>query len=569
MKTLYGKTLGLKKNQIRRIENLYRRRVPKDFLVTPEIARDVSRISHEIRRQIGLLIDRHGKIIYIVIGDRQKIVIPDTPDYRTIPGRLKGLRCVHTHLNQESLTKDDLTDLALLRLDLMAAIEVSDEGLPHHIHVGHILPRSTTEEPYRILPPMRSNELDFGCLELISALESEMAETGAVYDAGSGKERAFLVSITAEPRKKALGEMAELKELALSNAVDVVGSILQQRNQIDPRYLMGRGKLQELSILAQNKHASLIIFDQELNPSQMKSITDQIDLKVIDRTQLILDIFSRRALTREGKLQVELAQLKYMFPRLVGKNTALSRLAGGIGGRGPGETKLEIDRRRIRDRIKRLEKALDDVRKHRNQQKAQRSRKGLPVISIIGYTNAGKSTLLNALTQSNVLSESRLFATLDPSSRRLKFPRDAEVIITDTVGFIKDLPTDLMVAFRATLEELESADILLHIIDISNPRYQQQIQSVENILADLELDAIPVIRVLNKMDLLDDETVEQLQKTLNGIPISAKNRATFAPLIEEMETRVERLDNASKMATPSDDEHHLENVHEQNADKGK
>jgi GTP-binding protein HflX len=282
----------------------------------------------------------------------------------------------------------------------------------------------------------------------------------------------------------------------------------------------------------------MIVFDQELNPSQIKSITDKVDLKVIDRTQLILDIFARRAQTREGKLQVELAQLKYMMPRLIKQNTALSRLAGGIGGRGPGETKLEVDRRRIRDRITRIEKGLKQVKKQRGLQKSKREKKGLPVISIIGYTNAGKSTLLNTLTKSKVLSENRLFATLDPSSRRMRLPKDSEVIITDTVGFIKDLPKELKVAFRATLEELESADLLLHVIDCSNPDYSTQINSVNQIIEELKIHRIRMIHVLNKKDLVNADTLADIKIKTGGIPISAKNASTLQPLIDKMQAIV-------------------------------
>jgi GTP-binding protein HflX len=336
--------------------------------------------------------------------------------------------------------------------------------------------------------------------------------------------------------------MAELHELAISGGIEVVGTVVQQRSKADSRLLIGRGKLQDLAIFALQEAATMIIFDQELSASQIRSITNQIDLKVIDRSQLILDIFAQRARTREGKLQVELAQLKYLLPRLVLKNTAMSRLTGGIGGRGPGETKLEINRRKAHERIARLEKSLDAVRKHRGQQKAQRLRKGLPVISIIGYTNAGKSTLLNTLTQSNVIVERRLFATLDPSSRRLRFPRDLEVIITDTVGFIRDLPKDLMVAFRATLEELENADLLLHVIDISNPRYEEQISSVEKILTDLNLQNTVTMRVLNKMDLIDPQTSSQLSRRLRGTAISARSKSTLRPLVEKIEKIIERID---------------------------
>ncbi len=494
-----------------------------------------------MRRQIGLLINRQGKIAYVIVGDHQKIVIPDTSEYRTAPGRLKGLRCVHTHLNNESLTKDDLTDLALLRLDIMAAITISKTGYLHKVHVGHILPKSSYGRPFQLLTPLNPNELDIGCLDLIHSLEEELAHLTSLHEADTEKERALLISVTTSSRKTAMDSLEELEELALSSDIEIVGKMLQQRREINSKFLLGPGKLQDLIITALQKGVTLIIFDQELNPSQIGSITDQIDLKVIDRTQLILDIFAQRAQTREGKLQVEHAQLKYLLPRLVKKNTAMSRLTGGIGGRGPGETKLEINRRRVRDRIRRVENDLLLVRKQRKQQKSKRKKRDLTVISIIGYTNAGKSTLLNTLTKSRVRAESRLFATLDPSSRRLKFPKDIEVIITDTVGFIKNLPKDLMVAFRATLEELESADLLVHVIDISNPRFKDQIKSVEKILSDLNLDAIPLIRVLNKKDLIDKATVESLGKRLGGTAISAKDQSTLMPLIKKLETTIDHL----------------------------
>ena len=335
--------------------------------------------------------------------------------------------------------------------------------------------------------------------------------------------------------------MAELKELARSGGIEVIGSVIQTRDTVDHRFLVGSGKLQDLAIRALQGGATILIFDQEQNPSQIRSITDQIALKVIDRTQLILDIFAQRARSREGKLQVELAQLKYLLPRLLGKGTAMSRLAGGIGGRGPGETKLEVDRRRVRKRISQLEEALEEVRRHRRQLRSRRDKKRLPVISIIGYTNAGKSTLLNSLTQSRVLAESRLFATLDPSSRRLRFPKEIEVIITDTVGFIRDLPQDLMVAFRATLEELEVADLLLHVIDISNPRVEDQIQAVEAILADLRLDLKATLKVFNKKDLAAADRVEALCRRHDAVAIAAVDKTTLAPLIERMQTLIAGL----------------------------
>jgi GTPase len=533
MKKIYGNTGGLKSNQIKRLENLYRRKVPPQNIATFEMTREISLLSQEIRRQVALLIDRLGKVNFVIVGDQQKIVIPDLSDYRIAPGRLRGLRCIHTHLKNEPLSSDDLTDLALLSLDIMASVTISEEGGPEKVHVGHILP-GTSQKPYQILQPIDPHHLDIGCLSLIQSLEGELSRRRLSLELDQEKERALLISVTSEPKSVAEDSLSELKELVKTSGIYVAGTVLQQRQKIDPRFLMGQGKLQEIIILALQQFASLLIFDQELNPSQIRSITDATELKVIDRTQLILDIFAQRAQTREGKLQVELAQLKYLLPRLVTKNTAMSRLTGGIGGRGPGETKLEINRRRVRDRITRLEKSLDSVRKQRRQQRSLRNSKGLPIISIIGYTNAGKSTLLNTLTNSRVLAESKLFATLDPSSRRLRFPRDIEVIITDTVGFIKNLPEDLKVAFRATLEELESADLLLHVIDISNPRFEDQIESVEKIIEDLDLENIPMIRILNKKDRVDQSLVEQLERTFEGIGVSAFDSSSLLPLIEKM-----------------------------------
>jgi GTP-binding protein HflX len=380
--------------------------------------------------------------------------------------------------------------------------------------------------------------LDIGCNGLIQALEDEIAQARAQVKKVRGVERAFLISVTSAPRKQAMDSLAELQELARTNGVDILETILQLPKKIDPRFLMGRGKLKEIALLALTYDATLLIFDQELNPSQSRSISEQIDLKVIDRTQLILDIFAQRAQTREGKLQVELAQLRYLLPRLTTKNTAMSRLTGGIGGRGPGETKLEINRRRVRDRINRLDKSLKTVQKTRQQQRQRREKRGLPVISIIGYTNAGKSTLLNTLTRSQVLAEDKLFATLDPSSRRLKFPREREVIITDTVGFIKNLPKELLVAFRATLEELSGADVLLHVIDISNPRHEAQVDSVENLLADLNLDQIPEVRALNKMDLVSSADREAACQRLGGIPVCARKAESLRPLLKRLDERL-------------------------------
>jgi len=541
MKKLYGNTRGLKASQLKRLDKLYSRGFSPDYLVSPEVAKELCSLSSQLRRQIGLLISRSGKIKYVLVGNDRGIFIPDLSDYRLAPGRLRGLRCIHTHLKNEPLTRDDLTDLALLRLDMMVAITFSDNGLPGTIFAAHILPSDREQKPYVILEPFHQNQLNMECRNLIRALESELSQKKRVLKSHSGRERALLVSISTHPRKRATASMDELRELVTSASIDIVDTVIQLRKKVHPNYLMGKGKLEDLAIYAMQQEVSILIFDQDLNPSQIKSITDLIEIKVVDRTQLILDIFAQRAQTREGKLQVELAQLKYLLPRLVLKNTAMSRLTGGIGGRGPGETKLEINRRRVRDRIKNLEKALKSVIKQRKQQRRRRERKGLPIISIIGYTNAGKSTLLNTLTKSNVLAEKKLFATLDPSSRRLRFPRDIEVIITDTVGFIENLPKDLMVAFRATLEELESADLLVHVIDISNPRCREQVDSVNKILSDLNLNSIPIILALNKKDRVDAASLISFEKEFKGVAISAKDSSTLFGLLNKMENVIEPL----------------------------
>lgn len=553
MKRLFGNVAGLKPSQIRRLENLYRRRVPPEVLITPELARDLSLLSHEIRRQIGLLVNRQGRIAFVVVGDPRRIVIPTTAEYQAAPGRLNGLRCIHTHLNEEPLTRDDLTDLALLRLDLMAAIGTGTDGLPRRVQAAHVLPGASERLPCRLLPDLAPNALNLDCQALVQALEDELQRVITGRTAGFTRDRALLVSVSSAPRRQSEESMAELKQLARSGGIEVVGSVIQQREKVDHRYLIGTGKLQELAIHALQEAASIIVFDQELNPSQIRSITDQTDLRVIDRTQLILDIFAQRARSREGKLQVELAQLKYMLPRLVGKGTALSRLAGGIGGRGPGETKLEVDRRRVRRRIAQLEDALEEVRRHRRQLRAKRDKKHVPVISIIGYTNAGKSTLLNSLTHSRVLAEERLFVTLDPSSRRLRFPRDIEVIITDTVGFIRDLPRDLMVAFRATLEELENADLLLHVVDLSNPRFEDQIRAVEAIIEDLQLGAKACLNVFNKRDRVAPDLARNVASRHSGVAVSARDPSTLPPLIERMRSMIAAAAAPANPAPPPDD----------------
>jgi GTP-binding protein HflX len=515
--------------------------------VTPEFARQLAELSHETRRQIGALIDRSGHVEYVIVGDNRRIELPDFKRVRVAVDRFRGLRFVHTHLRGEGLTQDDLADLALLRLDLMVAVDVNpNDGLPGLVKAAHLLPISGADSvndgrTYAFLTPQVASQLDDDFLELIDSLEEEMARNRKSSRQDVLKDRTILVGVTTGPLADAEESMAELFELATSAGIVVQDKVIQRRQAIDSKTVLGRGKLDELLIRSLQLGADMLVFDRELTPAQVRSLSEATDLKVIDRSQLILDIFAQRAQSSEGKIQVELAQLKYLLPRLIaGQDSAFSRLAGGIGGRGPGETKLEMDRRRVRDRINRLEKEIEAQRLRRHERRKVRTRNELPIVSIVGYTNAGKSTLLNALTNSDVRAEQRMFATLDPTSRRLRLPREQEIIVNDTVGFIRDLPPGLLSAFRATLEEIGDSRLLIHLVDVSNPRWSQQIQSVERILEELKFAHIPSVLALNKADLVDAGELQPIARQLaqagnrEVVTISATNPRTLQPLLEQV-----------------------------------
>jgi GTP-binding protein HflX len=535
---LHGNLSGLRSGQLKSLERLGRRRVPPELTVTPELARELTELSRELRRQLGVVLDRQGTVLHVIVGDDREIVLPDLTDHALGRSGLRGLRCLHTHLKGEPLSQDDLNDLALLRLDLMAAIAVGGDGLPGAVHYAHLVPPGPDGRGIESARAASVHTLALDFAAFIAALDAELERTrAAAVDLGDRREKAILISVSQAPRQEADDALDELTELARTADVVVLDRVMQRPRQLNPRTLMGEGKLKEVVIRALQQGATLLVFDQDLTPAQVRAITAITEIKVIDRSQLILDIFARRAHTLDGKVQVELAQLRYILPRLTGKGTAMSRLMGGIGGRGPGETKLEIDRRRIHDRIARLEKQLDTLGNQRRQRRRKRVAAGVPIVSIVGYTNAGKSTLLNALTQSEVFTEDLLFATLDTATRRLRFPREREVIITDTVGFIRQLPKSLMGAFKATLEELDDAHLLLHVVDIANPRCEEQIRAVERILRDLELHEIPRLLVFNKIDLVSEETVAALCRRFDALPVSARDRTSFVPLLGELEER--------------------------------
>jgi GTP-binding protein HflX len=545
------------------LERVYRRRLRPAEIVSGELAAYLTEVSREIERQVGILANRRGDIEHVFVGDASRIMLPEIGRIRAGRGRFRGLRLVHTHLRNEPLTRDDLVDLALLRLDLVAAVGVTPDGRPADLHVAHLLPSVEGGQPWRVLPsePFHRSELDGTAL--IEALEEEFERVAPSAVATDGRDRALLVVVDVHRRPNGVphaslgAKVEELRELCGTAGVRVMGVIEARRPEPDPKYLLGRGKLEDVLVRAMQLDANVLIFDPDLSPGQAHAIADFTDLRVIDRTMLILDIFAQRAKSRDGKLQVELAQLRYRLPRLDEKNTMMSRLTGGIGGRGPGETKLEVNRRRARERVTRLEREIERFSQQRAGRRAERTRRRLPVVAIVGYTNAGKSTLLNTLTQSEVLAEDRLFATLDPTTRRLRFPREREVIIADTVGFIRDLPRDLAQAFRATLEELDEADLLVHVVDAADPDHGEQMAAVERILGDLGLAETPRLLVMNKVDLIPPDQREAVVRAEGGpdaIAVSARDRHTTGPLLAAVELalwkegRLERRDEITSVA---------------------
>ncbi|AYV55645.1 GTPase HflX [Leptospira kmetyi] len=531
---LSGNLNGLKSNQIQRLKKISEKRIREDVIVSQEISRTLCELSLEISKQIGILIDRSGYVTHVLVGTDNSIEIPFLDRLRTSEARLRGLRLVHTHLKGESLNQEDLTDLALLRLDYITAVIMDSSGNPNGYFSAHVNPESE-DELWTVLPKQYPGQLTEGILDEILDIESRLSRSRRNLKDAQKENRAFLVGVYPERNvgRHPNLSMEELKELCRTAEVHVVDTFMQRKNRLDPSTVLGKGKLEEIILKAIQKHVELLVFDLELTPSQAKKISDIADIKVIDRTQLILDIFARNATSRDGKLQVELAQLKYLKGRLTELDDNMSRLTGGIGGRGPGETKLEIGKRRVEERISRLEAELKSLKKRREVNRRQRKKNELPVVGIVGYTNAGKSTLLNALTNSEVLSENKLFATLDPTTRRIRFPEEREIIISDTVGFIHDLPPELSNAFKATLEELGDSDLLVHVVDVSNPDYKLQMEAVEKILEELELSHIPMIQVFNKIDNLEKfKTWAKENDDSNGYKKSSRPSINHGPGLE-------------------------------------
>ncbi len=537
---IYGDTSGLSPSETKALQRIYRRRVPLDRLTTPELTKALVGVSHATGRQVGVLVDRRGTVHHVVLGDASKLMLPDLGRMRAGASRLRGLRLVHTHLRNEPLSRDDLVDLTRLHLDMVVAICLAPgEERALCVYYGHNFPvaEDTNEPPFRTFGPIPYAKARDNPAEIIETLEQEFARAARARGVTAKDGRAILVHVC---DKRSAGQaedsLRELEELARTAGVEVADQILQVRDRVDPRYALGRGKLEDVVIRAMQLDAETLIFDCDLRPAQANNIARMTDLKVVDRTQLILDIFAQHAETSDGKLQVELAQMRYLLPRLGQRDDALSRLTGGIGGRGPGETKLEVGRRRARERITRLQAQLKRLGKQREQRRSRRNRSGTPTVAILGYTNAGKSTLLNTLTGSNVVAEDKLFATLDTRSRALRLPSGRDVIMTDTVGFIRDLPKDLFAAFRATFDETQDADLLLHVVDASDPCRSEHVDTTEKLLVDLGLERVPRILVFNKCDKL---AVPHPTLADRGVPISAIDPGSLDGLKRTIEDRIE------------------------------
>ena len=538
MVEIQGNTAGLAPKSLKALERIYRRRVPSDRIATAELVQSLAEASRESARQVGALVHRSGSVDSVIVGTATGLMLPDIGRLRAAQGRFRAVRLIHTHLYNEPITRDDLTDLTRLRLDLVAAVLLSPDGEPRQFTFAVNVPTyATTDSPFRIEGPFQwgQPQPDFGML--IASLEEEFARRSNTREVKAKDGRAILIHVSDKRAGAAVhtsSRLAELESLAKTAGVEIVDRLTQIRERPDPKFVVGKGKLESIVLRAIELDAETLIFDNALTPAQASGIAGHTDLKVIDRTQLILDIFAQHAESRDGKLQVELAQLRYALPRLDARDDALSRLTGGIGGRGPGETKLEIGRRRAREKIRRLEDDLENLNRQRAQRRQKRAHSRIPTLALVGYTNAGKSTLLNTLTRAGVLAEDKLFATLDPRARQLRLPNGETVILTDTVGFIRDMPDELFTAFRATFEEAGDADLLLEVVDASDPEHPEHMQATAKLLRKLDLCERPRLVVFNKIDRLENIASQDTIVDAHSISLSAIDRSSTAALLDRV-----------------------------------
>ena len=529
-KKLNGNLAGIKKTLLDKITGIYDIKMLQDEFASFELISLLAECTGDIGREISVYISRDGSIADVSVGDSSKVSMPDMRLVRN-EDRLCGVRCIHTHPNGDGrLSGVDLGTLRSSKLDSMAAVGVS-EGKPTQMYcayLGEVNEESGNREVL-VYGPLRPYKLPQRALiaEIYNSDDRFRSVTKDVVEAEI--ERAILVGIE---NTEGYDTIEELSELAKTAGALVVGKVTVRRRPIDNATYVGSGKAEELSLLGSEKEADLFIFDDELSAIQLKNLEEILGTRVIDRTTLILDIFAARATSREGKLQVELAQMRYRLPRLLGQGQVLSRLGGGIGTRGPGEKKLEIDRRRIRRRIYELETELSEIEKQRGLRRTSRKANRVPLVALVGYTNAGKSTMLNRLTASDVLAEDMLFATLDPVVRQITLSGGTEALISDTVGFINKLPHDLVQAFHSTLEEVSNADLILHIIDYSSPYHERQMQVVDEVLASLNASDIPTIRVFNKIDKSDQPAPSAGDSQISVSAKTGENVDTLLDMIE-------------------------------------
>lgn len=544
MREIKGNIKGIRDSVIAELQKLYDMQSPQ--LVSQELAVKLADITEYINREISVYITRSGQIIEIAVGDNATVELPSFSGRRGA-GRLSGIRCIHTHPGGNPyLSGVDISALKNNKYDAMVAIGVlspdfTKSELTFGLITGIDSNENYTAECYGPYSIEDAENINF--VNTVSTIERILDKQTGTASLQVMSERAILIGME-WGRNDSLwtvdDSLEELKQLADTAGATVIKKFIQKRPKPDPAFFIGRGKVQELALYAQQENIDLCIFDDELSPAQQRNIESVMGIRILDRTALILDIFAQRARTNEGKLQVELAQLQYTLPRIMGKGLMLSRLGGGIGTRGPGETKLEVDRRRIRDRIAFIKDQIEKVKAVRSLHRSKRKKNNVFEVSLVGYTNAGKSTLLNTLTNSDIYAKDQLFATLDPTTRQLTLPNKQEIIITDTVGFIQRLPHQLIAAFRSTLEVVTEADLLVHVIDVSHELYKEQAAAVHEVLKEIGAETKPVITVYNKIDKLppDSKLTDRLALEEDTVCISAAKKLNLETLQQMIESHL-------------------------------
>lgn len=569
---IYGNLKGIRNSVIEELKTFYDIRIEGGSLLNTELALRMADVTDFINREVSVYLSRSGQVLAVAVGNDQSVELPPVEGRRGT-SRLSGVRCVHTHPNgNPNLSGVDISALKNNRFDAMVAIGVTSPNFSESVLTFGMITGIDDNEQYEVecygtLTPTEAEGIFFP--NLVATVERILDKQSGSASLAQGTERAIIVGMEYGGGASIIGwsaedSLEELKQLADTAGAEVVARFLQKRPKPDPAFFIGRGKVQELALYVQQENVDLCIFDDELSPAQQRNIEQAMGVRVLDRTALILDIFAQRAHTNEGKLQVELAQLQYTLPRIMGKGLSLSRLGGGIGTRGPGETKLEVDRRRIRDRIAYIKGCISKVKNVRTLQRSGRANASVPTVSLVGYTNAGKSTLLNTLTNSDIYAQDQLFATLDPTTRQLDLPNKQQAILTDTVGFIQRLPHQLVAAFQSTLEEVVEADVLLHVIDVSHELYKEQANAVYHVLEELGAKDKTIITVYNKIDKLPEGSAlaERLAREENSICISAKARLNLDGLLALIAENLKLKSVEESFLVPYSDSAAVSRLHE-------